>query len=76
MTYDQLPDVDRVQGVLYTPPNGPDLSQGLLRLQYTDRTGATQELLLRTPDALTLLNWLEQWSKDAQLDHLRRPPPQ
>lgn len=74
MTVHLLPDVGRIEGLVSEIADRSDPAKGRVRLQYTDRTGSWQELQLPVLDALYLLNMLEQWSKDEQLDHLRRPP--
>ena len=74
MTVRSLPPVGRIEGVLYQSPGGPDPSKGRALVQYTDPTGQWHQLEVPVLDALYLLNLLEQMSREAHLDHLRRPP--
>lgn len=68
-----LPPVHRIEGIS-APPPGADLQREQVRLQYTDQAGTWHQVDMPAMDALYLLNLLEQWSKEAGLDHLRRSP--
>jgi len=74
MAVHRLPDVNRIDGFDFHHPGGIDPSAGLLRLRYTDREGARYEVELPAMDALKLLGWLQQWSKDEVFDHLAALP--
>lgn len=72
MKLNNLPLVDRVQGLSYEPSTSADPGAGIVDLQYTDRTQRRHSLKMPVADALYLLNLLEQLSKDEGLDHMRR----
>jgi hypothetical protein len=74
MAVHRLPDIGRIDGFDFHHPGGVDPSAGLLRLQYTCREGARYEVELPAMDALKLLDWLQQWSKDEVFDHLTKLP--
>lgn len=74
MTVHLLPEVGHMEGLQYLPPAGVAPLGGRVRLQYTDPKGEWQQVEMGVPDAMYLLNLLEQWSTDEHLDDLRRPP--
>ena len=74
MAIQRLPDVGRIEGFDFHHPGGVDPSAGTLRLRYTCREGQRCEVELPAMDALRLMSWLQQWSKDEVFDHLIQPP--
>ncbi len=70
--------IERIEG-LSLAGHAPEPKNGLVQVNALVRTpqGQSQQTHLEVPllDALYLLNMLEAMSKDANLDHLRRPPP-
>jgi hypothetical protein len=74
MAVQRLPDMARIEGFDFFHPGGVDPSEGLLKLHYVCRYGRRYELEVPALDALKLLDWLRQWSKDEVLDHLHATP--
>ena len=77
MNVNKLPDAGHIEGLLLDGPKQAPL-QCQVELQYTDRTPQKNwhGLSMSMPDALYLLNLLEQMALDAKVEHLRRPPGQ
>lgn len=69
-----LPPVGRIEGLRYLPSESTDTSKGQVEVQYTDPAGSWFVAKMPVLDALYLLNLLEELSRQARLDHLRRPP--
>ncbi len=72
MAINRLPDVGRIQGIRATSASRPELSR--ISIQFEDEKHQLHELDLRALDALYLLNLIEQWAKNAGIEHLRHPP--
>lgn len=66
-----LPDVDRIQGLLYRRSPDRDPKKGVVNLQYTSSTGELCQMDIPSMDALYLLNMLEALVKDEGIEHLR-----
>lgn len=73
MTVNNLPLVDRIQGLTYHESTSSDPSAGLVEVQYTDRGHKRHALKMPVSDALHLLRILEQMVKDEGLESLRDP---
>lgn len=74
MKLNNLPLVDRIQGLAFEESASGDPEAGIVEVQYTDRAQKWHALRMPALAAMTLLNMLEQVAKDEDIDHLRRPP--
>jgi hypothetical protein len=72
MTVNNLPAVDRFQGVTYQESMSADPKAATVELQYSDRARRPHALKMPVADAMHLLSMLEQLVKDEALEHLRQ----